>query len=376
MRVAVLGPLEVTADAGPVTIGSRRERALLTLLAVCAPRPASMAQIVDGIWGEDPPRSAHKAVQTAIVNLRHKLPVNVIVTTADGYLLEMSASDIDMHRFETLIATSRMMAGREQIAEAEKLLVDALALWRGNPVGDLSASTTGYAEAARLSELKLLAEEEAADLALAQGRHSVLIAQLQAAVTASPLRERRWAQLMLVLYRSGRQADALRTYQRLRTVLGDELGIEPSPELVVLEEAILVQKPEIGWSPREVRNASPDGASGRGALFPDGIAEFRGRWFVGRQAELQALTGRWNLAVGGQRQTVVLVGEPGVGKSALVAALAERVAGDRGMVILRTCQRRSTSAVSAHRRSGQGCTESAVSWAGRVTIERTGLSFT
>ena len=149
-----------------------------------------MSEIVDGLWGDDPPRTAHKAVQTTIVNLRRKLVEAVIVTTADGYLLDLPASDVDMHRFEQLIATSRMVAGRQEIAEAEELLVEALALWRGEPLGDLSATLTGRAEATRLSELKLLAEEEAADLALAQGRHAQLIAQLHAAVAASPLRER------------------------------------------------------------------------------------------------------------------------------------------------------------------------------------------
>ena len=344
-----MGPLEVEEGAGRLAIGSRRERALLTLLAVRAPRAASMSEIVDGLWGEDPPRTAHKAVQTAIVNLRRKLVEPVIVTTADGYLLDIRASDVDMHRFEQLIASSRMMAGRQQIAGAEELLVEALALWRGEPLGDLSATLTGRAEATRLSELKLLAEEESADLALAQGRHAQLIAQLHAAVAASPLRERRWSQLMLALYRSGRQADALRAYQRLREVLGDSFGIGPSAELVALEEAILLQNPEISWSPRQVRGASPGGQSSPQSDLPEGLTGLRTRWFVGRQTELEDLTARWRQAVDGNRQTVVLVGEPGIGKSALVAALARRVVGGGGRVALRARGRGATGTVSTRR---------------------------
>ena len=226
-----------------------------------------------------------------------------------------------------------MMAGRQQIAGAEELLVEALALWRGEPLGDLSATLTGRAEATRLSELKLLAEEESADLALAQGRHAQLIAQLHAAVAASPLRERRWSQLMLALYRSSRQADALRAYQRLREVLGDKPGIGPSAELVALEEAILLQNPEISWSPRQVRAASPGGQSSPQSDLPEGLTGLRTRWFVGRQTEAEDLTARWRQAVDGNRQTVVLVGEPGIGKSTLVAALARRVVGGGGRVL-------------------------------------------
>jgi DNA-binding SARP family transcriptional activator len=173
-----------------VVIDAPKERALLSLLALRDGAAVASGDIIDALWGADPPRSARKAVQTYIANLRRVLPSDVIVTAADGYLL--SCDEVDVASFEHLIHDSRRMA---KPASAIKALSSALALWRGPALPDLAGQRLGAVEAARLDELRRAAEEDLADLRLAHGEHNVLIADLEAAVAAEPLRERRWAQL-------------------------------------------------------------------------------------------------------------------------------------------------------------------------------------
>jgi predicted ATPase/DNA-binding SARP family transcriptional activator len=242
VQVGLLGPLRVSGEDGvEVVVGAPKERAVLVLLGVRAPGVVTMGELVAALWGEGPPRSATKTLQNYVASLRRLLPAGVIETVHGGYRLRVDADQVDTARFAGLVDQGRRALEQKDTARAVEKLGAALALWRGEPLVDLADQPTGMAEAARLAELRRAGQELLVDARLAGGEHGSLIADLEAAVAAEPLRERRWAQLMLALYRSGRQADALRAYQRLRTRLGDELGIEPSAELRALERGILQQ---------------------------------------------------------------------------------------------------------------------------------------
>jgi class 3 adenylate cyclase len=178
------------------------------------------------------------------------LPAGVITTVGEGYCLACRIEDVDAGRFELLVAQARRKSSESRGSTAVESLVEALGLWRGRALIDLVDQPMGMAEAARLEELRQGAEEDLIDARLGLGEHQAVVAEAQAAVAAEPLRERRWAQLMTALYRCGRQADALRAYRQLREHLSEELGIEPSRELVALEEAVLLQKSELAWTPR------------------------------------------------------------------------------------------------------------------------------
>jgi DNA-binding SARP family transcriptional activator len=247
MNLAVLGPLEVDLDGRPMTIGAAKERALLSVLAIRAGRAASMEEIVDFLWGEDPPRSARQAVQTYVSNLRRHLGPGLIATVPGGYRLALGAGSVDSERFERLAAEGQRLARADRAAEARITFEAARRLWRGPALAELTDHVAGSAEAARLNELREVTEEALADIRLSLGQHHEMVGDLEASVAACPYRERRWAQLMLALYRSDRQADALRTYRRLRSLLREELGIEPATEVTALEEAILLQDPGLDW---------------------------------------------------------------------------------------------------------------------------------
>lgn len=244
MRVALLGPLEVESDGRSVDIGARTQRVVLALLALRLGRAVGARELTDVLWPDGPPPSALKALQTYVARLRQRLPGGSIHTVPGGYCLRARREDVDATHFEDLVNLGNSAVDPSQ---STRYFEEALGLWRGPALTDLDRSGTGLAESARLDELRCATEEALADARLALGRHQSLVADLEAAVQYEPLRERRWAQLMLALYRCGRQADALRAYQRLRTVLDEQLGIAPSPQLVALERAVLCQAPELAW---------------------------------------------------------------------------------------------------------------------------------
>ncbi len=270
MEFRVLGPLEVLDDSGvPVILRSSRERAVLALLLLSPNRVVSSERLADDLWGDRPPESAAHALQVNISRLRKALrdagAEDVLVTRSPGYLVEVDPDAVDAARFEALLARSREETARGDHTNAAATLREALGLWRGPALADVADAPLARAEAARLEEARLTALEERLDADLACGRHGELVAELDALTRAHPLRERLWGQRMVALYRSGRQADALRAYQDLRTVLGDELGLDPSSTLQRLEGAILRQEPELDWQPRAAaeppRHPSPAGAA-------------------------------------------------------------------------------------------------------------------
>jgi len=239
MEFKVLGPLEAIGAGGPIKIGSGLQRAILALLVLNVGETVSTDHLIDEVWGDDPPPSAQHALGVHVSRLRRALGIDCIESQPHGYRLRAEGSVIDLGRFEALLAeASGAVAGGDPQAAADALAV-ALALWRGPALGDLAGTDTARADRARLDELRALALERWVDAELACGRHLELVPDLRRLVGEMPLREVFHARLMLALYRSGRQAEALEVYHRAREVLDRELGVDPGRELETLQRAIL-----------------------------------------------------------------------------------------------------------------------------------------
>jgi DNA-binding SARP family transcriptional activator len=234
----ILGPLEVSDGARAIALGGRNQRAVLTLLLLRANEPLSIERLVDALWGEHAPRTATTSLQNTVSQLRKLLGPGVLHTRSSGYVLELDESQLDLARFERLVQA----ASAAEPAARAALLREALGLWRGPALADCELEEFAQAEINRLEDARLAALEErlAADLVL--GRHAELVGELDAIVHRHPLRERLRGQLMLALYRSGRQAEALSAYHSARKILIEELGIEPGPELQGLYGSILRQE--------------------------------------------------------------------------------------------------------------------------------------
>jgi DNA-binding SARP family transcriptional activator len=247
----ILGPLEVVRDGGALQLGGTRQRALLALLLLYANEVVSSDALVDRIWGERAPATAGKALQVYVSRLRKQLGRDALATRPPGYAIQVEPGELDLHVFEQLVSE----AGSAEPEHASELLREALALWRGPALADLAYEPFAQTEIARLEELRLTAFEERAEAELALGRHSALAADLEALVARHPLRERLRGQLMLALYRSGRQAEALETYREARRLLDEELGLEPSAALKALERSILEHDPALASAPSSPESA-------------------------------------------------------------------------------------------------------------------------
>ena len=241
MDFRILGPLEVVDDAGDLAaLGGGKQRALLARLLLDANRAVAVETLVDDLWGDAVPETATKAVQIYVSQLRKQLGKERIVTRPPGYLLDVLPESVDLFRFERLLAEGEKARADGRPDRAGELLREALGLWRGPALTEF-AEPFGQGESARLAELRLRALEERIEADLALGRHASLVGELEALVAANRLRERLQAQQMLALYRSGRQAEALASYQELRRLLDEDLGIAPSASLRELERRILQQ---------------------------------------------------------------------------------------------------------------------------------------
>jgi DNA-binding SARP family transcriptional activator len=231
----ILGPVEVLRDGRPLALGGPKQRTLLAALLLRPNQVVSVDELSDALWGERAPERATKSLQVYVWQLRKLLGHEILQTRSPGYALRVESGDLDLHRFESLCTEAR---GKDP-AEAAVLLRDALALFRGRPLADFAYERFAGAEVARIEELRLQALESRIEADLALGRHAALVGEVEALVAEHPLRERLRSQLMLALYRCGRQAEALAAYQEARRLLVEELGIEPSRELQTLQTAIL-----------------------------------------------------------------------------------------------------------------------------------------
>ena len=310
MEFKILGPFEVSNEHGAVALGGVKPRAVLAVLLLNANEPVSAERLAQALWGDDVPAGAVKAVQVHVSRLRKALGNgDVVETTRAGYRLHVRPGELDAELFQHLVEDGRQALAAGQPEQAAAVLREALTLWRGSPLAELAFEPFAQAEIARLDEQRLAAVEARVEADLAAGREAELIGELQQLVAVHPTRERLAGQLMLALYRCGRQAEALEAYGEARRVLVAEIGVEPGPELRRLQDAILRQdaslEPELVVAdlPRELDAA---------AAPP----------LEGRRAELAWLRDRWEQARTGSGVLVTVHGEHGIGKSRLSAELA------------------------------------------------------
>ena len=309
LEIQLLGPFKVFVGGRPAEVTGPKRRTLLALLALRGGRMVPVEVLADALWGEQVPAAPRNAVQHHVSRLRGALGAESIVAAPDGYAL--AGATVDALQFEQLLARVRSAGRAGEAGQAAELVARVLALWRGRPLQGLPDSRWVGAEADRLEALRTDALEEQFEAALAVGEHTDRVDRIRQVLEEHPFRERLWGQLMLALYRGGRQAEALETFGRARRVLGGQLGIEPGPGLQRLQAAILAHDSAL--------------ASGSAAVAPRGRLPAPVTSFVGRHqalAEAAELVGRHRL--------VTLIGPPGVGKSRLALEAARAVERDFG----------------------------------------------
>ncbi len=300
MRYRLLGALEVETDDGrPVNVAAPKRRALLAALLLAGDQPSSADRLIESLWGVDPPPAVIESLQAHISRLRAELGPGHLLTVPSGYRMELGDGDFDIWAFEGLLAAGRDAVRAARWPDASRILTEALDVWRGPALADFTFELFAQPEIARLEELRLSALEDRIDADLALGRHAALTAELGALVATQPSRERLWGQLMLALYRSGRQADALAAYRRLRSGLVDDLGIDPSSDITDLQIRILRQDPTLAGPP-----SGPIQASIRLPLALTSL--------VGRRAQLEQAT-----TILRSHRLLTLTGPGGVGKTRL-----------------------------------------------------------
>ncbi|WP_166665752.1 nSTAND1 domain-containing NTPase [Kribbella caucasensis] len=307
MGIAVLGPLTIE---GEHKVLGRRDRVVLAALAVHPGEVVSAEALADVLWGEQVPPSWAKIVQGCVVRLRKLLGSRAIETSPLGYRLTLPVDDVDAQRFERAVGRARGLLAAGDAERAALVLADALTLWRGRPLTELDGWDPARIEAARLVELRHSAEELYVESALRAGQHDKVLDKAQAFVGEAPLRERRWILLATAQYQAGRQGEALKTIRQLRAVLNRELGLDPSPELDALEQAILRQDPSL-----VVESALPEPSAA--CPYP-GLKSYDvddAEVFFGRDADVAACLRRLS-----DSSVLAVVGPSGCGKSSLVRA--------------------------------------------------------
>jgi isopentenyl diphosphate isomerase/L-lactate dehydrogenase-like FMN-dependent dehydrogenase/DNA-binding SARP family transcriptional activator len=248
----ILGPIQVNDNGRALSLGGSKRRAVLAILLLHANEVVTVDRLVDDLWADRPPQNAAAAIQSHVSRLRKLLGADVILTRHGGYTLEVDTTAIDLHRFEQLAAEAELA---DPVTRAA-LLRDALELWRGPALADLTLEPFASSESARLEEARLATLESRIEADLALGRHREVVGELRQLVATNPLREGLRGQLIIALYRAGRQAEALAVYREARRILSEELGLEPGPALKELERGILHQDPELA-APIYLSGASP-----------------------------------------------------------------------------------------------------------------------
>jgi DNA-binding SARP family transcriptional activator/DNA-binding beta-propeller fold protein YncE len=269
IQVRILGPLEVWDDGRVVELGAGRQRALLALLVLHARETVATDSLIEELWGSSPPPTAPKALQNLVSQLRRSLGPAAIETVSGGYCLPLADGDLDARQFEHLAAQGHRVL-EDDPERAAQIIRDGLGLWRGRALADFAYDDFAQSEIARLDELRLGAIEDRIDADLATSGATTLVPELEQLVSAHPLRERLRGQLMLALYRSGRQAEALEVFRDGRVALTEELGLEPGVALRQLEQAILTQDPALG-APAKLPRPAGNGHRHRLILAAAGI---------------------------------------------------------------------------------------------------------
>jgi DNA-binding SARP family transcriptional activator/tetratricopeptide (TPR) repeat protein len=351
LQIRVLGPLEIAWDGKVVDLGGVKARALIARLLIDRGLIVSVDRLVDSMWGDHDGDGAEIALRSTISRLRKRLrqagaPEDLIVTRAPGYALDVAAETTDVFVFEQMVADGRRLLGRRRPSESLRALKAAQALWRGSAYSEVRDEPFARAEARRLEELLLAAIETRIDAEVTMGRHETLVGELETLTSEHPMRERLWSQRMLALYRSGRQAEALRVFQELRSTLVTELGIEPGQDVSWMEHAVLSQEPALSFPvPTEPAPGGPElhgdadesnaGAdSGYRVRIPTSPNEGP---LVGRARESALLRDWWASVGRGDGSLLLVDGDPGIGKTRLVGELARAVEGDGTLVLWGRC---------------------------------------
>ena len=340
VQFRLLGPLEAQDGERGVELGRPKQRVLLAVLLVHANQVVSLDRLIEELWGAEPPPQAAASLQTYVSNLRRALepgrparaPSRMLVSQPPGYRLVVGAGDLDAARFAALATEGHRLLQAQRPAAAARVLGEGLALWRGPALAEVADEAFAQAERNRLEELRVAALEDrlAADLDL--GGHAAAVAELEELAGRYRFRERLAGLLMLALFRSGRQAEALQAFQAARRALAEELGIDPGRWLRQLETGILRQDPGLDWTPPPEEPGTPPGQTGGSAgeagpalaalvaQSPQAAADE----LVGRDDQLAALDGVLAGARGGRGRVALVAGEPGIGKTRLAEEAARR----------------------------------------------------
>jgi DNA-binding SARP family transcriptional activator len=327
LEFGLLGSLAVWVDGRELPLDGGKQWAVLAVLLMRPNEPVPTARLVEELWGDQPTASSSKAVHEYVSRLRKALGRDLLETRPPGYVLHLAPGGLDAQRFESLLAQGSRLLAEGAAEDARRLLGKALALWRGPALADFRYESFARVEAARLEDLRLAALEERVVADLALGRHAELVGELEGLIVEHPYRERLRGQLMLALYRSGRQADALRAYRDARAAL-DELGIEPGQPLKRLEQQILNQDAALEPS-RSQRLATVLVAK---PALPGPLVPSPPFPFVGRERELGKLRALRERAAGGEGSLVLLGAEAGGGKTRLVREFAHEAVAEGAVV--------------------------------------------
>jgi DNA-binding SARP family transcriptional activator/tetratricopeptide (TPR) repeat protein len=333
MRFGLLGSLEVVDDSGaPVDVGGAQPRLLLAMLLAAGGRIVAVDALIEAVWSEHPPASAAGTLQSYVSRLRRQLEpgraaggdAKVLLWEPPGYRLDVDREQVDFRRFERLADEGRELLDAGDAAEARTVLLDADALWRGPALLEFADHEFARGVAARLEERRLVAIEDRIAAELALGRHTAVVGELTQLTSQFPLREGLWAHLALALYRSGRQAHALRAIDDMRRTLVDELGVDPSRPIRELEARILDHDPALDLPVGGGTPSAPlppvSGPAERIGVHVEGAATER---LVGRRVERAAVLAALDDAVAGHARLLLVEGEPGIGKSRLLEELGD-----------------------------------------------------
>jgi DNA-binding SARP family transcriptional activator len=341
VELRVLGELEVWHDGAPLSLRAAKPRQLLTLLATRPNEPIPAGVLIDELWEGGCPPTAASALRVHVTQVRRALEPNPtpgpsirLPLCPSGYVLRVAVEELDSARFESLVVGAREANALGDPARAETQLTTALGLWRGTPLADAQGLSAIAGKLARLNELRISALEELAEAKLVIGQHAALVDLMRDAVKEFPLHETFAARLMLALYRSGRQSDALRAFGNLAHQLDLQLGIEPSTSLRQLEEDILLQRSHLDYS-RRCSDVMADGQS----RFPPRL--------IGRRDELRQLLEAEERAANGDRCFVLLSGPAGIGKTTLASEFCARAQSIGASVFRGVCVNGSVSGYEA-----------------------------
>jgi DNA-binding SARP family transcriptional activator len=345
--VRVLGPIEAEVGGRAVSLGGPRQRTVLAMLLTARRGVVSVDRLIEDLWRGEPPPSATASLQAYVSNLRRVLepdrpprtPARLLVSAPPGYAVRLDDDAVDAWRFERLLQQARQL-GASDPAAAGALLEEAAGLWRGQAYAEVADEPWAVAEAGRLEQLRLAADEALVAMTLRAGAAEEAVPAAEVLTRQQPLREERWRLLVLALWASGRQADALAALRRCRRTLAEELGLDPGPALAELEHAILAQRSDLLLASlgRQGDAAVPDVPGATGQPFPPADEETGpDAVFVGRDAELAELAAAAAAARANGSLVVLVTGDAGMGKSSLLDRLRRRLEPDGWLVAAGRC---------------------------------------